>query len=539
MLRRRRFLEFSTFRHLDKSAGKSAGKSVRNLSEIRGGSGKIRSEMTESRGSTADRFFGWSEVRLRSIDARLPRTRFGRFGVGHAVTSGADAATSLALAGSLFFDLEPGAAKSKVLQYLLISLAPFVVVAPFVGPLVDRLGNRRRSVLTATALIKAITVLFISRDLQSLWLFPEALVLLVCGKAAAVARSSLVPEIVRSDDELIRANSRLSLIAIFGGIAGLIPAAAIRSIGGNPWVLRAAAFGFIAAALVCLRIRLRPDASLSVASGSSDAELATEPLTKVRRERADAYSEAVRVSGLVMAVLRGTVGFVGFLSLFALRDAPLWWSGLTLGALSSGTGFGALIADRLRRRFDESKIIVNMAIGVGVVALLSAIDGGRVVGAIVAGVIGLAASIARLAFDSIVQRDQPVAGQGAAFGRFETRFQLAWVVGALVATAAELSRRVGFLMLAPILLITCVIGVIGQPALEWIERQRRSVATGVAKGVSRRPGGNSTAPEQSTVADQSATPEQFADGRPGGEPVPSSRRHLPTMSTIHRRRRNR
>jgi MFS family permease len=487
--------------------------------------------MSEPRGTTADRFFGWSENRLRRIDARLPRTRFGRFGVAHAVTSGADAATSLALAGSLFFELEPGAAKSKVLQYLLISLAPFLFVAPFVGPLVDRLGNRRRSVLTATALIKAITVLFMSRDLQSLWLFPEALVLLVCGKAAAVARSSLVPEIVHSDDELVRANSRMSLIAVFGGAMGLAPAAAIRYFVGNPWVLRAAAFGFVGAAAVCLRIRLRPTDDTG-----SDAK------TLVRRERADVYSEAVRVSGLVMAVLRGVVGFVAFLSLFALRQDPLWWSGLTLGALSSGTGLGALVADRLRRRFDESKIIINAAVGIGLVTVASALQGGRIVGALVAGVVGLAGSIARLAFDAIVQRDQPVAGQGAAFGRFETRFQLAWVLGALIATGAELSRSVGFFLIAGVLLVTCVIGFIGQPALEWIARQRRSVTTGVARRVPKPRRVNQRASKAATT--ESVQPrhdtEQEAEVVVVTAPeAPQAAWRLPTMSTVHRRRKDR
>ncbi len=412
--------------------------------------------MTEARTTTTQRMYGWTEHHLRKVDARLPRTRFGRFGVAHAVTAGADAATSLALAGSLFFDLEPGAAKSKVLQYLLISLAPFVVVAPFIGPLVDRLGNRRRWVTTGTALIKAMSVLFMAEQLQSLWLFPLAFTLLVSGKAAAVARSSLVPEIVRNDEELVRANSRLSLIAVFGGAMGLIPAWAIRHFLGNPCLLRIACVGFVAAAVVSLRIRLRPRRAVDPDD------------TKGWRERANTYSEAVRVNGFVLAAMRSTFGLIMFLSLFSLRDAPLWWSGLTLGALSSGTSLGALVADRLRRRFDESRIIIGAAIGIAVMAGGCAIDGGRVVGAVVAGTIGLASSIARLAFDAIVQRDQPIVGQGAAFARFETRFQLAWVLGALLATALEPERYVGLLLIAIGMAGAVVVGIVGEPALEWL-----------------------------------------------------------------------
>jgi hypothetical protein len=52
--------------------------------------------------------------------------------------------------------------------------------------------------------------------------------------------------------------------------------------------------------------------------------------------------------------------------------------------------------------------------------------------ALLAGAIGLATSGAKLAFDSIVQRDAPDAARGGTFARFETRFQLAWVAGSFL-----------------------------------------------------------------------------------------------------------
>jgi MFS family permease len=426
--------------------------------------------MSQPNSTAADRLFGWSADRLAVVDARLPKSRFGRLGITHAITSGADAAVSLALAGSLFFELTPGAAKSKVLQYLVISLAPFVVVAPFIGPLVDRLGSRRRWVLFGTSIIKAIVCLFMARDLQSLWLFPEAFTLLVCGKAAAVARSSLVPEIVRDDSELVRANSRLSLIAVVGAGLGLVPAAGIREVVGNPWVLRFATLVFIVAALAAVRIRLKPSVD--------DARHAD---VQVRRERPDLYSEAIRVNGFVLAMFRGAVGLVMFLSLFSLRNAPLWWSAVTLGALSSGTTIGAALADRLRRRFDEARIIRWAAAAVAVVAAGCAVEGGRVVGAVTALTVGVAASVSRLAFDAIIQRDQQSAGRGAAFARFETRFQLAWVIGALIPTAVELPRTVGLFFIAALMVGAFIVARVGEPALEWLVAQRRKVAAPVTQ----------------------------------------------------------
>ena len=46
--------------------------------------------------------------------------------------------------------------------------------------------------------------------------------------------------------------------------------------------------------------------------------------------------------------------------------------------------------------------------------------------------VGLGASTGKIAFDSLLQRDGPDAVRGRAFAQFETRFQAAWVVGALL-----------------------------------------------------------------------------------------------------------
>ena len=59
--------------------------------------------------------------------------------------------------------------------------------------------------------------------------------------------------------------------------------------------------------------------------------------------------------------------------------------------------------------------------------------GGPIGAVVLAGVLNLAAALGRLSFESMVQRDAPGANQGRAFARFETRFQLAWAIGAFLA----------------------------------------------------------------------------------------------------------
>ena len=86
---------------------------------------------------------------------------------------------------------------------------------------------------------------------------------------------------------------------------------------------------------------------------------------------------------------------------------------------------------------------------VAFVGLVAARFGTRPAVAALAGTVGVAAAAAKVAFDSIVQRDAPDAARGQTFARFETRFQLAWVGGAFIPAAIpHLPGRLGFLLLA-------------------------------------------------------------------------------------------
>ena len=56
----------------------------------------------------------------------------------------ASAAIAVALANTLFFAAATAQSRANVALYLLITVAPFAVVAPVIGPLLDRLQHGRR-----------------------------------------------------------------------------------------------------------------------------------------------------------------------------------------------------------------------------------------------------------------------------------------------------------------------------------------------------------------------------------------------------------
>src|SRR6185369_8347920 len=68
------------------------------------------------------------------------------------INAAGDALVTVALAGSLFFSVPTGQARSKVALYLLITMVPFVLLAPVIGPLLDKVAHGRRTALAALCL---------------------------------------------------------------------------------------------------------------------------------------------------------------------------------------------------------------------------------------------------------------------------------------------------------------------------------------------------------------------------------------------------
>ena len=157
-----------------------------------------------------------------------------------------EAVMTVALADSLFLSISPDAARGRVILFLALSLAPFAIVAPFIGPFVDRMrGGRRLVVILAASLRAVVSFLMIGR-IDSLTLFPLAFAALVLSKTYSVSKSALVPTLVPEERELVDANSKLGLLSGLIGFAAAVPAAIIQLISPN-FTLGLSGAAFIAA----------------------------------------------------------------------------------------------------------------------------------------------------------------------------------------------------------------------------------------------------------------------------------------------------
>src|SRR5690242_585651 len=75
---------------------------------------------------------------------------------------GTDAMITVALAGTVFFGASAHAQRGNVLLYLLVTMAPFAVVAPIIGPALDRLQHGRRWTMAGTAIGRGVLAIIMA-----------------------------------------------------------------------------------------------------------------------------------------------------------------------------------------------------------------------------------------------------------------------------------------------------------------------------------------------------------------------------------------
>lgn len=399
-----------------------------------------------------------SLARRIGLDVSTP---FGRLALTHVAATSGDALVALVLAGSLFFSIDPSGARWRIALYLLFTMAPFALVGPLIGPAMDRAKGGRRWLLVGSTAGRALVALTMvaSAGSDSLLLFPEAFLMLVFAKSYSVAKAAIVPTVVTSDDALVEANSKLQLLAGLAAFGAGAPGALVLWIGGPGAVAFVCAIVFVGATIASFRVPV--------------TTVAPEP--EGESERAELRSAGVLSAASAMGTLRWIVGFVTFLLAFALRGSdtepalgvtvghllhnsdgtldvsgvtapgapPIWHFGVVVALTGIGGLVGAAVAPTVRRHLREELLLLG-ALGVAVLSGAAGMFFAGLTGqALLAFGVAIAASSGKQAFDAVVQRDAPDANRGRSFARFESRFQVIWVIGAAIPVVINMPTRLG------------------------------------------------------------------------------------------------
>jgi MFS family permease len=390
----------------------------------------------------------------------------------------ADAMITVALAGTVFFSASSDAKRGNVLLYLATTIAPFALVAPIIGPALDRFRHGRRWVMAATAIGRAALAIVMALNFTNLFiLFPAALGSLVLSKAYAVIRAAAAPRLVPSGLTLVEANARLSMFGLIaalvgGGFVGI----AIKVTGSYPFGLWITAAAFAATGMYAVRLPKivdSPPPEVVRSDQSRKSDLARErlaPAPKPRagngpvlaraRRRIGSWASRGFPSHVILALqgelmMRWLSGFVTlFLAFYIEATAHGFDAVLRLGALGAGTGLGnfsgTAIGTRLKLARPEITVTV-CAIASAACCVLAAVLFSIEIAVLVVLVTAAANSLAKLSLDAVIQRDVAESLRSSAFARSETFLQLGWVLGATIALLLPSDNgRLGFIVTAAV-----------------------------------------------------------------------------------------
>jgi MFS family permease len=386
-----------------------------------------------------------------------------------------DAAMAVALANTLFFAAASGESKSKVALYLLITIAPFAVIAPLIGPALDRLQHGRRVALAGSFLLRtALAVLLIANydsatgSYQGWVLYPCALGMMVLSKSFSVLRSAVTPRVLPPTIDLVRVNSRLTTFGLLGGtvVGGGLAAGAeyllnLFHLPGALYVIVAvSAAGAVLSMSIPKWVEVTAGevpATLSYHGGSAERQGESRGVKRSGRAR-QPLGRNIITSLWGNCTIKVMVGFLFLYPAFVAKahDAGGWEQLRILGLIGAAAAVGNFIGNVTSARMTlghPAQVVVRSASAVTVAALAAAVTGNLLVVAVATLITSGASAIAKASLDASLQDDLPEESRASAFGRSESLLQLAWVAGGATGVLIYTDLWIGFTTITAVLIL--------------------------------------------------------------------------------------
>ncbi|HEX3390221.1 MAG TPA: MFS transporter [Streptosporangiaceae bacterium] len=425
-----------------------------------------------------------------------------------AAGAAADAFVAVALAGTLFFSTSVDQARGRIALTLLITMAPFAVLAPFIGPMLDRVRDGRRYIMVGTLLARGLLCWGMAGAVQhsdTVTLLPAAFGVLVLQKAYGVTRSAVTPRVLPASITLVSANARISLASLIAstlgvGVAGGISFLAGGGTAGATWALRVGTLVYLAAIALGIRLPTQvdqrdpqdapsaagpagaapgaagpnpspggpprsaagtgpagagpngtgPDGATAPGAAGGGRPAAVPPRAAAPPRRAR-WASTLRSLGPVVgeamrgnAALRAFSGYMIFFLAFLLRTVH--FPGVSdklalaemIAAAAAGGFIGTAIGAAMKARAPHLILFVLLGTST-VITAACAVFFGLWAALIVALVAAFGQVLAKLALDSIVQREVREEIRSSTLAASETIHQLAWVAGGLAGLAMSIT----------------------------------------------------------------------------------------------------
>jgi hypothetical protein len=412
-----------------------------------------------------------------------------------AAASIGDAFVAVALAGTLFFNTSVEQARGRAAFALLITIAPYAILAPLIGPLLDRVKQGNRYILMGTLLARALLCWGMA-GADTVTLLPAAFGVLVLQKAYSVTRAAVTPRLLPSEITLVTANARSNLASLIATSAGAALALGLDKILGGggqgaAWILRIGTAIYLAAMLLGLRLPDRVDnlsrgeamaAGTGLAADGLAGSGSYEPPGSTSGNGTGGQPAAVRngsqrgaqarrqpgapptgsparrrrvlslptVGPVVAEAMRGNAairvfyGFMIFFLVFILKSEYFGHVSHTVAlgglavAIAAGGMLGTVIGSALRSRTPQIMIYTILALAT-VASIACAVLFGLWSVLVVALAAAISQTLVKVGLDSILQREIPEETRPSTFAFSETVHQLALVCGGMIGLLLSLT----------------------------------------------------------------------------------------------------
>jgi MFS family permease len=392
----------------------------------------------------------------------------------HASASAGDTLVVVGMLTAIFFTTPVDEARSRVALCLLVTMVPFAILAPLIGPLLDRFRHGRRFALSASLALRAVLAWIMSMNVDGgLWLYVAAFGVVLLSRVYGVARSAALARLVPpSGLRLSQASARAAVFATLAGGAAAAFGLMFAKIGPQ-WPLRMASIVFIVGAVIAL--------SLPALADTEPPEVLPRPFGLPWRGRtlgADgSRGESILSGRLVGVTLLGSGGLrllYGFLLLFlAFATRSGSFGGGLLGVVAGSTAqlvligsafaFGTLVATVVGTALRVTRPVPLQATGVVLVTLagLYATVRFSFFSILVLCVFtAVASGLAKVAVDATVQERVPEPYRPNAFARTETLLMLVWLAGASIGLVPGVDVRIGMAAATLAVLVAMVASVL-------------------------------------------------------------------------------
>lgn len=369
-----------------------------------------------------------------------------------AVSSAGDAFIAVALAGTLFFHVSVDQARGQVTLYLLLTMAPFAVLAPLIGPMLDHVRQGRRYILAGTLLGRGLLCWGMAGAVlhkDPLTLLPSAFAVLVLSKAFGITRSAVTPRLLPAEITLVTANARCGLGSLIAATIAATCAAGIGAVIHADWVLRVGTLVFVLGAALALRLPGHVDTAgepVVAPGGKGESAPARSHANGARWRTLTHVGPVVGEAMRANAAVRAFSGFMVLFLAFLLRSNHFHGvsKNVALGALVIAAAAGGLAGTAagsvVRSRVPHLILFATIAAS-AVITAVSAWFFGLAAALVVALTAAFCQALSKLALDSIVQREIGEEIRSSTFAVSETLHQLAWVAGGLFGVVLSVTRN--------------------------------------------------------------------------------------------------